>query len=214
MQLYGKKGEDLKAWLFQAEEQFSLLTLTDDDLRIRIAGMALRGPAKTWYHSVRSDTLPDGERLVTWDAFKTALMEQFSPVEPIKRARDQLADLKQDGSVRDYTSRFRQLCTIITNISEAEKLDRYVRGLRQRIKSEVELRDPETFAEATKLAEKVDSSLDRVYPKFSGGFRKPPPVQNRRADGPAPMDLGVMQKGGPNQQKPRGPLTSEERARR
>jgi len=183
----GKKGEDLTAWLFQAEEQFSLLNITEDDLRIRIAGMAFRGAAKTWYHSVRSPTLPDTERLTSWELFKTALTEQFSPVDPIKVARDQLADLRQEGSVREYTSQFRHLCTAIKDISEAEKLDRYVRGLKPRTRREVELREPavRTFAEASKIAERVDNNLGRI---FSGSA----PQSSTPATGPVPMELGMI----------------------
>ena len=216
----GKKGEDLTAWLFQAEEQFSLLYITDDDLRIRIAGMAFRGAAKTWYHSVRSDTLPEAERLSQWGPFKVSLIEEFSPVDPVKTARDQLADLRQEGSVREYTSRFRHLCTIINNISEAEKVDRYVRGLKARTRREVELRDPpvQTFAEASKIAERVDNNLDRVFTP-----RSPQPSNpQKRKDGPVPMELGMMQRGAggsgrplPPDDKPRrGRLDPEERERR
>jgi len=216
----GKKGEDLTAWLFQAEEQFALLNITDDDLRIRIAGMAFRGAAKTWYHSVRSDTLPEAERLSQWGPFKASLIEQFSPVDPVKTARDQLADLRQEGSVREYTSRFRHLCTIINNISEAEKLDRYVRGLKIRTRREIELREPpvQTFTDASKIAERVDNNMDRM---FSPRPQQPSYPQKRK-DGPVPMELGMMQRGSagsyrpPPRDKParRGRLDPEERERR
>ena len=176
--------------------------------------MALRGAAKTWYHSVRSDTLSEPERLTTWESFKAALVEQFSPVDPIKVARDQLADLQQETSVREYTSRFRHLCTIITNISEAEKLDRYVRGLKPRTRREVELREPpvRTFAAASKIAERVDSNLGRIFPGTQQSIVP--------ANGPVPMELGMMARHTSDdddyssQTEPHGRLTTEEREHR
>ena len=212
----GKKGEDLTAWLFQAEEQFSLLNITDDDLRIRIAGMAFRGAANTWYHSVRADTLPEAERLSQWGPFKASLIEQFSPVDPVKVARDQLADLHQEGSVREYTSMFRHLCTSIKDISEAEKLDRYVRGLKPHTKRKVELREPpvRTFAEASKIAERVDNNLVRIFPgSQQSGISIP-------VSGPVPMELGMMARYNSDEDdpcsqiEPQGRLTTEEREHR
>jgi hypothetical protein len=206
--LFGKKNDDLKAWIFQAEEQFSLLNISGDELKIRIAGMALRGAAQTWYHSIRSEIVPEEERPTSWNAFKEALQAQFSPIDPVKVARDELAELKQEGNVRDYTCRFRHLCTLISNLSEAERLDRYVRGLKPRTKREVELREPTTFAEVTKLAEKVDSNFERVTNKPKGFFPHP------KKDGPTPMELGVMKGNKPpskDTKEKHGPLTPEER---
>jgi len=196
---YGKRNEDLPAWIFQAEEQLAMLNVTEDDLKIRIAGCALREAAKTWYYSVRSETLPETERITTWDSFKTAMREQFSPINPIKIARDQLAELRQTGGVREYTSKFRQLCTIISpEISEWEKFDRYVRGLKPRVRREVELRDISTFVEAVKLAEKVDNNLDRVFNQSkstsSPSVRQTTFSAPSTRSGPVPMELGAMQK--------------------
>jgi len=90
----GHKGEDLRAWLFQANEQLDLLGVTDDEARIKIAGMALSKNAKTWYLSVRGPTCSDANRVTTWDQFQTALMAHFYPIDPIKQARDRIANLR------------------------------------------------------------------------------------------------------------------------
>lgn len=112
--------------------------------------------------------------------------------------------------MREYTARFRQLCTLIPKMGEDEQLDRFVRGLRPRIRQEVKVRGPETFAEAIKIAERLDVNLEQIY----GSQRtfKPPlgrfvprmlpskvSQTARPANGPAPMELGGMagNKGGP-----------------
>ena len=119
-----------------------------------IAGMALRKEAKVWYHFARNPDSPN--RVTTWKEFTTQLRDNFCPIDPIKVARDRIADLRQVSSVRDYTSRFRQLTNIITNMSETEKLDRYVRGLKPRTRQEVDMKEPQTFIEAVKIAERID----------------------------------------------------------
>lgn len=183
----GLKGEDLDAWLFQAKEQFDLLGISDDYTKILISGQVFKKHAKTWYMSVRGPHVPEDEKIVNWDEFVTALREHFSPVAAFKIARDELAVLKQLGSVRDYTAKFRQLCSIIQKISDDEKLDRYVRGLKYKIQKEVNLKSPATFLEATQMAEKLDISFDRVY-----HMADERPRQYDRSSRPIPMDIDNM----------------------
>ena len=105
---------------------------------------------------------------------------------------------------------------ISPEISEWEKFDRYVRGLKPRVRREVELRDVTTFTEAAKIAEKVDSNLDRVFNQqpranFNPGSRR---NDGPNPPGPVPMELGAMKKLD-NKSKtpsgPRGPLTDAEK---
>ena len=60
--------------------------------------------------------------------FKEELIEQFTPVNKGKVARDQLACTKQEESepVRKYVQRMREILKI-PGITEDEKLDRFVR---------------------------------------------------------------------------------------
>jgi hypothetical protein len=129
--------------------------------------------------------------VTTWDEFQTSLKAHFYPIDPVKQARDQLHPLVQTTSVRDYTATFRHLCAIIGTISEDEKMDRYVRGLKTRTRGQVDLKEPETFDEACRLAEMIDVSNDRIF----GGFNNSrPPHQSHkpRQNGPTPMDLNAF----------------------
>jgi hypothetical protein len=159
----GKTGEDLEAFLFQLQEYLETAGVKDDALRVRVAGMALRGAAKTWYTYVRSPYTPPSEQVKTYDEFLSGIKAHFTPIDPVKIARDQLAELKQTGSVRDYTAIFRQLNTRIPKMSEDERLDRYVRGLKPFTRKEVEVREPATYDEATRIAEKFDMAFKRAF---------------------------------------------------
>ena len=181
----GSKGEDLESWLFQANEQFQLLGVTTDSVKILLSGMAFKKNAKTWYKSVRAPDVPEDERINDWETFTCSLRQHFSHVDPSKLARDELASLKQTGSVRDYTAHFRQLCSTIRKIADEEKLDRYVRGLKYRIQKEVNLRNPITYLEATQIAERIDVTFDRAYHMSD----------DRPKSKPTPMDLNAMERG-------------------
>jgi hypothetical protein len=199
----GDKREDLLAWLFQVNEQIVLLQINEEETRIVFAGTALTGNAKTWYRAMRMDG-----SIKTWDDFQASLKAHFYPVNPIKHARDLLHPLTQTGSVRDYTATFRHLSAIIGNMSEDEKLDRYIRGLKTRTRGQVELKEPETFDEACRLAELIDISNDRIFGGSNPSRSAYPPKPRRH--GPEPMDLNAISKEKPKFKK----LTPEEKERR
>ena len=63
----------------------------------------------------------------------------------------------------DFVSRFRATCLKIQDLSEAEKLDRFVHALIQDIRLQVELRGPQNFHEATMFAERADAVITRGW---------------------------------------------------
>ena len=75
-----------------------------------------------------------------------------------------MADLKQFNreSVADFVFCFRATCLKIADLSEAEKLDRFVRALVSDIRLQVELRGPRDFHEAAVFIERADSVISRI----------------------------------------------------
>ena len=204
----GGKSEDLLAWLFQVNEHLTIMRIDDDETRIVFAGTALTGNAMTWYRAMRLEGSVE-----SWEDFQHSLKAHFYPIDPVKRARDQLHDLKQTTSVRDYTASFRHLIAIISSISEDEKLDRYIRGLKTRTRGEVELKEPESFDEACRLAEMIDVSNDRIFGGANHSRNRSSfvPFKQRR-QGPEPMDLSAVTD---HREKPKfKKLTPEEKERR
>ena len=65
-------------------------------------------------------------------------------------------------SVADFVFRFRATCLKIPDLSEVEKLDRFVRALAQDIRLQVELRGPHDFHEAAMFAKRADAVITRV----------------------------------------------------
>ena len=62
----------------------------------------------------------------------------------------------------DFVFRFRATCLKIPDLSEAEKMDRFVRALAQDVRLQVELRCPWDFHEAAMFAERADAVLTRI----------------------------------------------------
>ena len=65
-------------------------------------------------------------------------------------------------SVADFVYRFRATCLRVPDLSEAKKLDRFVRALVQEVHLQVELRGPHNFHEAAMFAERADAVITRV----------------------------------------------------
>ena len=124
------------------------------------AASLLRGNAALWWREL----CQANNRPATWDDFCRLLDEQFRPENYSRRGRDELADLKQFNreSVADFVFRFRATCLKIADLSEAEKLDRFVRALVPDIRLQVDLRGPRDFHEAAVFVERAYSVISRI----------------------------------------------------
>ena len=65
-------------------------------------------------------------------------------------------------SVADFVYRFKVTCLRVPDVSEAEKLDRFVRALVQEVCLQVELHGPNNFHEAAMFAKCADAVITHV----------------------------------------------------
>jgi len=206
---YGKGGkkEDVTAWLYGLEVFFMLATIPAAT-RIPFAVALLKGAALSWWRSLHlAGNLPVTWDEVNGDGFKKRITETFQSVNPVRAARDQLARMRQTGSVSGYAAAFRNTALEIPGITDDEKKDRFIRGLKQRTQEEVTIRDPSTFEEAVRIAERYDAatfSLQRQTfgsthsnGQRSGAQRYGGNQRNTGNSGPTPMELGAMQQAQP-----------------
>jgi hypothetical protein len=115
----------------------------------------------------------------------------FKPVNAKKIARDKLAALRQTHSVVKYNYEITQLFLEIGDVHESEKLDRYVRGLKDKVRMEVELAEPTTLAQAMAKAQRVDGityhsrTMNNMDPTSNNTYRT-------SVGDSVPMDLGMV----------------------
>ena len=201
----GDKSRDLDTWLFQVREHLNLSTVPARG-HVPYAASLLRGNAALWWREV----CEANRRPATWEDFCRELRAQFRPEDYGRRGRDDLATMRQYAreSVADFVFRFRATCLKVPDLSEAEKLDRFVRALAQDIRLQVELRGPADFHEAAMFAERADAVITRVAghdarktvpqkQKWGHFNRSPAPTRNSGdagasgSGGPEPMELGT-----------------------
>jgi hypothetical protein len=209
---HGKQGEDVEAWLFQLEESNRLFPIVDEQQRIRYVALSLRDTAAKWYSAMQ---MADPPQIGNWVDFVFKLRTQFVHMDQKWVARNAMHSIKQLTSVREYSVKFRNLQILIPDMSAADALDKFIRGLKD-FAWKVWRRKFTTLEEAMVYAEELDLEVQQksvlcgkydradVLRKSTrpgqsfGGNHRFIPQQSRAVPSPAPrvlavpMDLGVI----------------------
>ena len=98
------------------------------DRALTVAASYLEKDAHVWYTTFKKTTTMN-----TWPELRASLINRFSPLNKILAARDKLSKWKQMRYVADFITDFPQIILYIPDITEAEKVDRYCRGLKSHI---------------------------------------------------------------------------------
>lgn len=182
-----ERGSSPDEWIFYFEQYAELVNLHGAD-RVKLAATYLDGPAATWWRSIATQAAQGNYALPTWDEFKAQLIATFKPANAVQVARDRLFQLKQQGTVAKYNTEFTRLVLIAGNVQEPEKLDKYLRGLKPRVRVQVQLTNPTNTEDAMAKAQTVDSILWYNNPASNQPFQAP----RVGGMGYAPMDLSAM----------------------
>lgn len=205
----GSKGSDVDAWLYGIKKFMDVTNFTTDWDRIAVATAYLDGAARDWWRMLE-DTVAD--RPTTWIDFKEKMIAAFQPINPEETARNQLANLRQIGTVKAYASAFRRISYKIPGLTDDDKKHKFIIGLKSEPQKEVRLRAPATFQAAIEMAERFEAVSYSV--NRSSGYRavNAAPFRNGGSNGPTMMELGAAsvvsrpnQLRNPNQQRPNLP---------
>ena len=180
----GKRDEyEVRTWIFQVTQYLNLVQVgmqnpLPDTTKISFAATYLSGTASTWWYTrVASNTIP-----ATWADFEAAVVQEFVPFDSGQRARDKLRKIFQKTSVSAYLSEFRNITLAIPGITEGEKVDRFVQGLKPQVRLEVMKAGSQTMESASRIALNVDSALFGAGMYFNQGYIS--------QAGPTPMEIG------------------------
>lgn len=193
---YNGNQKELKSWLSRTTDilRYSGFDLDRSDC-IKYVCTFLTGTARTlWDAEVAlhpDDTLAG---LRNWDDFKALLTRFVEDPFPDRRARSKLRELKQTGSVKDYTDKFLRLSAHLPNRDEADKLDDYVTGLKPTIRQYVLLSGASTLEQARIKAHEIDMdpavvAAARASSSFSRQYNNNPRHSSSSA---TPMELGTV----------------------
>ena len=189
----GKRDElAVRAWLYQVQQYLNLVqvektSVIADSTKISFASTFFTGTAAFWWYT-RVDANTDPK---TWNDFEAAVVQEFVPKDSTQRARDKVARLAQKTSVSAYLTEFRNVCLSIPGMSEGEKVDRFVRGLKPLVRIEVIKAGAQSMDDASRIALSVDSALfgARMFHNPRSSFAK----ESFADPTPTPMDIGNIE---------------------
>jgi len=203
----GRDRQDPTAWCYSMELYFDACHVTDDEERIAFARTRLDKDALIWLRA--NDDNGAMADLFTWAEFKTALHRQFQSINPHISARDTLANMRQrpNESVRSYASALRSVFLRLPGITDDEKIDRFLRGLRDsHVREECRIRDIiHEFETLVAVADRIESArrhAQTVRARFNSNsnfngnsnvnnFQPHRPVHTGY-NGAQPMELGLV----------------------
>jgi hypothetical protein len=147
---------NVEQFLFLLFNFFTLASIVDRSTKIHTAIGRLTGPALTWVMGIAKDPVHQATTLASYTAFTTALAAAFTPLEAALAARQRLWTCVQTTTVEAYVNLFRTICLAIAHITDHEKLDRFLHGLKPAVRKELMVRGVSTFADATSMAIRYD----------------------------------------------------------
>lgn len=200
---YGRPNESLAMWLFQVESAFATRSIFGTD-RMPYLSTCLGEAALSWLHNWHTTVrAASAHTFISWDEFVMGIRQAFEPPRQQQLLRTQLRGLKQTSSAQAYTFAFRSLMGQITHMHEEDRLSYYLHGLANKLRSEVEVREPKDLEDAIKMAVTYDQIRQSSQPigliSHNDTFwqRPLPPVVPKSskvqlANQVAPMELGSI----------------------
>jgi hypothetical protein len=138
-------SDDPQPWLNCCERYFRLRRMPETQ-RVEYASFYLLDDAQMWYHHLELNSGPP-----SWAHFVKLIQVHFGP--PLTTSPlGELALLRRDGSVDDYTTRFMSLSCRDPRISEAHQVQIFIAGLGHPLRMDVALQRPASLDEAVMFA--------------------------------------------------------------
>lgn len=172
----------------------------------RLAGTFLRDAGLDWFVTHQREVAAGrAAPFSSWQQFRQAFLQRFSPYDTHELARSRLDKLVQARSVAEYASQYTGLMLQLPEMDEGTRTHFFVRGLKPAVRMQVALHQPQSLQAAISLAMSVDTML------FSGGLAAVGPFGSSISSGssvprssafsrpggssrPTPMELGSLQR--------------------
>ncbi|KAF2300131.1 hypothetical protein GH714_009331 [Hevea brasiliensis] len=124
--------------------------------KLKIVPMYLANDAKLWWRTKVEQSISGQCSIVTWDDFKKALKAQFYPENVAYNVQCKLAELQHTGSIREYVRSFTALMLDIKDMSEADRLFNFQKGLKPWARNELVRRGVKELSTALAAVESLD----------------------------------------------------------
>lgn len=157
-------GQNPRIWKDNCQSYFELYQLPEG-MWVTAAHLHFEGNAAKWYQAYKQN-----HTFKNWNHLCEVVEEEFGS-DDFRNAMNTLLELKQTGTVEEYTSEFQSLQYDITMHSPSYDdrffTHKYIMGLKEDIRGTVEAHLPPTVKQAATIARIQQGVLDRNKTKYS-----------------------------------------------
>ena len=140
-------------WITSVDSYFALIHAESPDI-YHFLNTIFSGEAAAWFRFVYRNVDPNE---VTWEVVRMSIKAYFVSPNYTRRLRDEWAYLRQTTIVSDYYARLTQLAMQLGEVDAERLVDKFIRGLKSKTRTEVKLRDPQTLESASRIADRFDT---------------------------------------------------------
>lgn len=137
----------IRTFMENFERYSDLMRLEGMERGVAFSAM-LEDDAAIWYQSLG--------RTYGWDEFREEFLKRFRDPQAEENARAQLHKIQQVGSAKKYTEEFKRLAACVPDLTEADKLQTYKRGLKPSLRHDLTVMKIKNFDQAVTEAEELD----------------------------------------------------------
>jgi hypothetical protein len=196
----GKIGTAVDTWIDEVEKQFPHFVdyFVDDAHKIDHALNYVNHDVGNWYKPTAATASASGAAIDTWDKFVSTMRHRYQPIESSHSARSSLDRAVQSGTVQAYSTHVQSLMTYITDMSTADQIYQYCRGLKPTIHLEVMKAKPKSLTDAIEKAVGIEAYSRSIVQPSSNGSAPFRSFQQRSSyptssSSTTPMDLNNVE---------------------
>jgi hypothetical protein len=130
------EGDDPVAWITRAEIYFDVQNTTDD-MKVKLARLSMEGSTIHWFN-----LLMETEDDLSWEKLKKGLIARYGG-RRLENPFEELATLKQSGSVEEFVEAFELLSSQVGRLPEDQYLGYFMSGLKPQIRRRVRTLNPQ-----------------------------------------------------------------------
>jgi hypothetical protein len=153
----------LRDWLFALLTYLDAAGLhpeTDVAKCIAAASLSFAPDVARWYHMEYLPSIKPNP--VTWDYFIQSITDKYEPVPVGFTARTALKSIRQTGTIQEYNDAFSEVVSMISDMAEADKVDKYIEGLKQGLRLKVAGTLTRTLLESMTVAVQLEAAWANV----------------------------------------------------
>jgi hypothetical protein len=152
--MFEGKASALDDWERTMNKQFAWYHTPDSIDRVHFAEAYLCGAADDWWQHLPPATKAGAS--ISFTAFVGALRQRFQPVTTAEVSRAKLLALSQGkAGVQEYVGAFRRLLTSLSDMSEADRLFHFLRGVKPSIAAQLRMQGVKTVDAAIEMATRI-----------------------------------------------------------